>query len=213
MLFLVWFIIWLDGVKLDISVYQNIGQLVVDEEVPLIEDIQRLLSCLRMKWIPQVEVDILNQKKLELNQKIVELQNDLNDLYLKFNESVLHNNKIDEDNLRLRDYLTKSEAKARSLTNELNNIKKEFYDYRNRPMKSEEIQWNIITKSEVPVYDECKSPILNLVVSQEGTGEISRKWTKVSAFKTLEKPLMRLKSIVKIMSITKAAPKIAVKPK
>ena len=109
-----------------------------------------------MKWIPQVEVDVLTQEKADLNVKISQLQREIDLLNEKFNESVIHNNKIDQDNYRLRDVLAKLEAKMKMLTTDLNWIKKEYHDSLNKIVKSQEIQWNIKTKSETPVYESCK---------------------------------------------------------
>ena len=142
--------------NLNIESYRTLNQLIVDEEVPLIEDIQRLLNCVKMKWIPQVEVDVLTQEKADLNVKISQLQKEIDLLNEKFNESVIHNNKIDQDNYRLRDVLAKLEAKMKMLTTDLNWIKKEYHDSLNKIVKSQEIQWNIKTKSETPVYESCK---------------------------------------------------------
>lgn len=136
------------GYKLDLNYYYSNDQVVNEEELPLLEDIHRLLNCLEMRSIYQVEADLVKKQNHQMRTEISDLQSRVKTLSENLDMCSLNITKLDENNGVLREQLQNLKEVNLKQKQEIKRLRDEIYNYLNKPVQHTEVQCNIITKEQ-----------------------------------------------------------------
>ena len=193
--------------KINLEDYAKDDEFIDEAEVPLLEDIMRLLNCIEMKPIEILKAKQIKDENSKLKTKIFEIQNitvkSLENQIKKFQKIIDEN--LEEHNQNMATMRTMTET-ITDLRDEIEELEKQIWEMSNKACKNAQVQCRIIHSKYclfMTYLENEKDILVEEQPLQDNENEV-----------TISKssPLKKFKSVVRVISTLSSSLKLGVKP-